>query len=119
MATSSHPLSDTNTESQPHPVPKTCLVVDRPPMPNIDWEALSPSQRTEETLKYLNNLPIPKFDWRDVPPAVPEIKIDVPQRVEELHKYLRENTYPAHTKNIMGAIEMYNRKELPKPGTTA
>jgi hypothetical protein len=54
-----------------------------------------------------------------IPPAVPEVKIDVVQRVEELHKYLRENKYPAQQKNIMAAIEMYNRKELPKPGTSA
>jgi hypothetical protein len=86
-------------------------------MPNIDWKALSPSQRAEELRKYLNNVPVPRLDWTEIPPAVPEMKIDVPQRVEELHKYLRDNTYPAQTKNIMAAIEMYNRKELPKPGT--
>jgi hypothetical protein len=61
--------------------------------------------------------------------------------VEELHKYLRENKradsggsllagtcregsqpenkYPAHQKNVIAAIAMYNRKELPKPDTNA
>jgi hypothetical protein len=67
----------------------------------------------------LNNDPIPNFDIRKVPRAVPEVKIDVAQRVKELHEYLRENKYPAHRKNIIAAIEMYNRKELPKPDTNA
>jgi len=47
------------------------------------------------------------------------MKIDVAQRVEELHKYLRENKYPAQQKNIMVVIAMYNRKELSKPATNA
>jgi hypothetical protein len=54
-----------------------------------------------------------------IPRAVPEVKIDVAQRVEELQKYLRENKFPAQQKNIMAVIAMYNRKELPKPGTNA
>jgi len=99
MATSSSPpLNETNTESQPH----------------------SPENSSIEAFKLLlNNDPIPNFDLKAIPPAVPEIKVDVAQRVEELHKYLRENKYPAQQKNIMAAIEMYNRKELPKPGTSA
>ena len=39
--------------------------------------------------------------------------------MEELHKYLCENKYLAHQKNIIAAIAMYNRKELPKPDTNA
>jgi hypothetical protein len=100
MATSSSPpLNETNTESQPH---------------------LPPENNSIEAFKsLLNNDPIPNFDLKAIPPAVPEVKIDVAQRVEELHKYLRENKYPAQRKNIMAAIAMYNRKELPKPGTKA
>jgi hypothetical protein len=100
MATSSSPpLNETNAESQPHSPPENSSV---------------------ETFKsLLNNDPIPNFDWKAIRPAVPEVKIDVAQRVEELHKYLRENKYPAQQKNIMAAIAMYNRKELPKPGTNA
>jgi len=71
----------------------------------------------EEALKCLNNNPIPNFNWKAIPPAVPERKFDVSQRVEELRKYLDENTYPTHQKNIMALIEMYNRKELPRPDT--
>src|SRR5437764_8777002 len=100
MATSSSPpLDETNTESQPHSLPE-----------NSSIEAFK---------SLMNNDPIPNFDFNAIPPAVPEVKIDVAQRVEELHKYLRENKYPAHQKNIMAAIAMYNRKELPKPGINA
>ena len=42
---------------------------------------------------------------------------DISQGVQELQKYLRENTYPTQQKNIMVAIKIYNRKELPKPNT--
>ena len=95
---SSPPLDETNTESQPH----------------------SPENSSIEAFKsLLNNDPIPNFDFNAIPPAVPEVKIDVAQRVEELHKYLRENKYRTHQKNIMAAIAMYNRKELPIPGTNA
>jgi hypothetical protein len=100
MATSSSPpLNETNTESQPH--------------------SLSENSSIEAFKSLLNNDPIPNFDFNAIPPAVPEVKIDVAQRVEELHKYLRENKYPAHQKNIMAAIAMYNRKELLKPGINA
>jgi hypothetical protein len=100
MATSSSPpLNETNTESQPHSS-----------LENSSIEAFK---------ALLNNDPIPNFDIRAIPPAVPEVKIDVAQRVEELHKYLRENKYRAHQKNIIAAIAMYNRKELPKPDTNA
>jgi hypothetical protein len=58
--------------------------------------------------------PIPNFDWKALPPAVPPMKIDVPRRIEKLQKYLNENKYPRQQKNIIAAIEMYNRKELPK-----
>jgi hypothetical protein len=99
MATSSSPpLNETNTESQPHSRPENSI---------------------EAFKLLLNNDPIPNFDLKAIPPAVPEVKIDVAQRVEELHKYLRENKYPAQQKNIMAAIAMYNRKELPKPGINA
>jgi len=102
MATSSSPpLNETNTESQPHSPPEKSSV---------------------ETFKsLLNNDPIPNFDFNAIRPAVPEVKIDVAQRVEQLHKYLRENKYPdpAQQKNIMAAIAMYNRGELPKPGINA
>jgi hypothetical protein len=100
MATSSSPpLNETNTESQPHSPPE-----------NSSIEAFK---------SLLNNDPIPNFDIYAIPPAVPEMKIDVAQRVEELHKYLDENKYPAHQKNIIAVIAMYNRKELPKPDTNA
>jgi len=100
MATSSSPpLNETNTESQPHSRPE-----------NSSIEAFK---------LLLNNDPIPNFDFKAIPPAVPEVKIDVAQRVEELRGYLREKKYAAQQKNIMAAIEMYNRKELPKPGTNA
>jgi len=123
MASSSHlPLSEANTESQPHSSQEnshfqTFIEVETGPMPNIDWQTLPPSQRAEEFRKYLNNVPIQNIDWRAVPPAVPERKFDVSQRVEELHRYLRENTYPTQEKNIRAAIEMYKRGELPKPNT--
>jgi hypothetical protein len=118
MASSSRlPLSEANTESQPQSLPETFIDLGTNPMPNIDWKTLSSSQRAEELRKYLNNDLTPNFDGRAIPPAVPERKFDVSQRVEELHKYLHENTYPTHQKNIMAAIEMYNRKELPKPDT--
>src|SRR4051794_28096670 len=98
MATSpSPPLKETDTESQPHSLPENSSV--------------------ERIKSLMNNDPIPNFDFNAIRPAVPEAKRDVAQRVEELHKYLRENRYPAHQKNIMTAIAMYNRKELPKPGT--
>jgi hypothetical protein len=98
MATSSSPpLNETNTESQPNSPPETSSV--------SAFKLL------------LNNDPIPNFDLKAIRPAVPEVRIDVAQRVEELHKYLRENKYPAQQKNIMAVIAMYNRKELPKPGT--
>jgi hypothetical protein len=106
MASSSHPLlNETNVESQPHSPPDSRI------------EAFN--RRVEELKLIMNNDPIPNFDINTIRPAVPEVKIDVSQRVEELQKYLRENTYPTQQKNIMAAIEMYNRKELPKPGTNA
>jgi len=106
MATSSHSaLNETNTESQPHSPPENSIG--------------SFHSRVEQIKLILNNDPIPNFDLNAIRPAVPEVKIDISQRVEELHKYLRENKYPAQQKNIMAAIEMYNRKELPKPGTNA
>jgi len=37
------------------------------------------------------------------------------KRVEELRKYLRENTYPAHQKNIMAAIEIKGAAETEHP----
>jgi hypothetical protein len=96
MASSSPPpLSETNTESQPH----------------------SPPENSRVKTYSLPEGPIPDFDWKAVPPAVPERKTDVPKRVEELRKYLREDTFPAYKENIIAAIEMYNRKELPKPNT--
>ena len=100
MATSSsRPLNETNTESQPHSLPENSSIK--------AFKAL------------LNNDPIPNFDINAIPPAVPKVKIDVAQRVEELHKYLRESKYATHQKNITAAIAMYNRKELPIPGTNA
>jgi hypothetical protein len=96
MASSSPPpFSETNTESQPH----------------------SPPENSRVQTYSLPEGPIPNFDWKALRPAVPERKIDVSKRVEELRKYLCENRYPAHQKNILAAIEMYNRKELPKPNT--
>jgi hypothetical protein len=68
--------------------------------------------------KLLSDNSAQKIDWEQVRSTIPEVRmIDVSQRVEELQKYLRENTYPTQRKNIMAAIEMYNRKELPKPNT--
>src|SRR5436309_15047307 len=95
MATSSSPpLNETNTESQPHSPPENSSIA--------AFKSL------------LNNDPIPNFDFKAIPPAVPEVKIDVAQRVEELHKYLSENKYPAQQKNIMAAIAMHTRKALQK-----
>lgn len=72
-----------------------------------------------ETFKkrYLTDDPIPNFDINAVPSAGAGWKINVPERVEQLRTYLRENTYPAQQKNIIAVLEMYERKELPKPNT--
>ena len=59
----------------------------------------------------------PHFDINTVPSAGAGWKINVPERVEQLRTYLRENTYPAQQKNIIAVIEMDERKELPKPNT--
>lgn len=74
----------------------------------------SENSRIERLYLELNNIAIPKFDWKTLPPAGPELKLDVSQRVKELQKYLRENKYPTQEENILAAIEMYNRKELPR-----
>lgn len=68
--------------------------------------------------KLLSDNSVQKIDWEQVRSTIPKVRtIDASQRVEELQKYLRENTYPTQQKNIMAAIEMYNRKELPRPNT--
>jgi hypothetical protein len=83
--------------------PQTCLLLENPPQGGA--------------MKYysLPEDPIPNFDWKAIPPSCPGDTIDVSQRVEELHKYLKDNTYPDQRTNITAAIRMYNRKELPKP----
>jgi len=114
MASSSNlPLRQTDPETQRNapqkdPIPKTCLRL------YSDEDAGRRLTSEEYRLSLLNNGPIPNFDWRAVPPAGIGRKFDVAGRVEELQKYLRENTYPNQRKNIMAAIGMYNRKELPK-----
>lgn len=98
-SSSSPPVSETDGESQP----KTCLME-------------GPLSPEEFRRRILSKDPIPNFDWKAIPPAGPERKFDVAQRVEELRKYLRESTYPRHEKNIRAIIEMYNLKELPRKG---
>lgn len=68
----------------------------------------------QSPLSFLNNDPIPNFDWTTIPPAGPEMEIDVPKRLEELRMYLHENTYPPHQKNIEAAIKMYEQNQLPR-----
>ncbi|KIX02805.1 uncharacterized protein Z518_08748 [Rhinocladiella mackenziei CBS 650.93] len=117
MASSSNfPLRQTDPETlriapQKDPLPKTCLRL------YSDEDAGRRLTNEEYRLSLLNNGPIPNFDWRAVPPAGIGPKFDVFGRVEELQKYLRENTYPNQRENIMAAIDMYNRKELPTQDT--
>lgn len=131
MASSSSPsLSKTAKEQTPaeEDLPPTCLVwrpgmdravtikeFDRMVLDNPDLA--KPPTEEEFRDMILNNTPIPNFDANAIPPAGYGPKFDVTERVQELHKYLSENTYPHQRKNIMAAIDMYNRNELPRPDT--
>ena len=72
-----------------------------------------------ETYKklFLTNDPIPNFDYNAIPRACPKVELDIPKRLDQLRKFLHDNAYPTQQKNIMAVIDMYERRELPKPNT--